>query len=466
MRRVISISDLHIGGDEYPMLGHPQKLTDFLTQLAAYSPDAGEEVELVINGDFVDFLAEKPGTAWTTDEGAAVAKLENVFRRSPEIFDALARCAHVLSRFTILLGNHDVELAYPRVREALFRRLGTNPHRCLFIYNNESYRIGELLIEHGNRYDTWNAIDHEGLREIVSCSTRGESPPRGLSVCPGSRFVQDVVNPLKERYHFIDLLKPEDKLIALLLTTFEPSLKLDVPLLFRGATSYIQQHYRAAHWNLVGARPGQRHLVASTSSNMVPELPPDVAVEFREELAEAAGGRQLVGTVEKLQRAFLRDRENGLKAKLERGEVIDSNRVKKLQTALRHVVATDRSFDESNLTDQYANAAGAMIEASVARVVIMGHTHLRRNITFAGGGRYLNTGTWADLIRVPADLLESTDDARAALVTWLARLATNRLDGIRQCEPTYADVRINDEGHVIFDERRPMLRQYDGLQFI
>ena len=42
---------------------------------------------------------------------------------------------------------------------------------------NESYRSGDILIEHGNRYDVWNAIDHDGLRETVSCASRGEVTP-------------------------------------------------------------------------------------------------------------------------------------------------------------------------------------------------------------------------------------------------------------------------------------------------
>jgi hypothetical protein len=69
--------------------------------------------------------------------------------------------------------------------------------------------VGELLIEHGNRYDSWNILDDNGLRETVSCASRGERPLGELRVCPGSYLVEQVMNPLKKRYHFIDLLKPE-----------------------------------------------------------------------------------------------------------------------------------------------------------------------------------------------------------------------------------------------------------------
>ena len=43
-------------------------------------------------------------------------------------------------RLTILLGNHDIELSYPRVRSALERVLGTEEGRGFrFVYDGEAY---------------------------------------------------------------------------------------------------------------------------------------------------------------------------------------------------------------------------------------------------------------------------------------------------------------------------------------
>jgi hypothetical protein len=47
------------------MLGHPQSLVDFLSAVAAHPAASGDTLELVIHGDFVDFLAEEPWSAWT-----------------------------------------------------------------------------------------------------------------------------------------------------------------------------------------------------------------------------------------------------------------------------------------------------------------------------------------------------------------------------------------------------------------
>jgi hypothetical protein len=73
------------------------------------------------------------------------------------------------------------------------------------------------------------------------------------------------------------------------------------------------------------------------------------------------------------------------------------------------------------------------------------------------GGRYVNTGTWADLIKVEQALLEDTNAGREALEDWLRRITTDQLDGIREHHPSYADVLLNN-GRVIQD--RPMLRWY------
>ncbi|MEJ2238454.1 MAG: hypothetical protein P8X82_09175, partial [Gemmatimonadales bacterium] len=67
-RQVFVISDLHIGGD-YAAPDDPDDrgfristqvpaLTSFVTALADKQP-GGPVIELVINGDFIDFLAEK-----------------------------------------------------------------------------------------------------------------------------------------------------------------------------------------------------------------------------------------------------------------------------------------------------------------------------------------------------------------------------------------------------------------------
>jgi hypothetical protein len=63
------------------------------------------------------------------------------------------------------------------------------------------------LIEHDNRFDTWNAVPHGALHRVRSQSRHADVTP--VLPAAGSRTVIDVLNPWKRRYSFIELLKPE-----------------------------------------------------------------------------------------------------------------------------------------------------------------------------------------------------------------------------------------------------------------
>ena len=69
-----------------------------------------------------------------------------------------------------MLGNHDIELSLPGTRQLLLDRLG--PGRIDFTYDNEALTIGPVLIEHGNRFDAWNAVPHGALRRLRSQLSR------------------------------------------------------------------------------------------------------------------------------------------------------------------------------------------------------------------------------------------------------------------------------------------------------
>ena len=69
-------------------------------------------------------------------------------------------------RLTILLGNHDLELGLPAVQAMLLQALGGRRHRVAWVDDGRAYRLGGVLIEHGNRYDGANLNDWNGLRSL------------------------------------------------------------------------------------------------------------------------------------------------------------------------------------------------------------------------------------------------------------------------------------------------------------
>ena len=71
--RLIVISDLHLGGEAPAMMSQPTRLATFIAQLPQHlRPD--EQLELVLAGDLIDFLAMPPFQSWTSDPRAAQAK--------------------------------------------------------------------------------------------------------------------------------------------------------------------------------------------------------------------------------------------------------------------------------------------------------------------------------------------------------------------------------------------------------
>jgi UDP-2,3-diacylglucosamine pyrophosphatase LpxH len=146
-QRIFVVSDVHLGGEPGPdglpgfqicPAANQASLVSFLDALPDGSDD--QDVRLVINGDLVDFLAEKPFAAFTSVETEAAEKLKSIMRRTRAVWDALAAFVSRGGSLTLLLGNHDIEMSLPAVRRVVLDTLGNG--RVEFIYDNEAFTIG------------------------------------------------------------------------------------------------------------------------------------------------------------------------------------------------------------------------------------------------------------------------------------------------------------------------------------
>lgn len=417
-------------------MSRPDRLATFLGGLPA-SLLNDETLEVVVAGDFVDFLAIPEQASWTPDPYTARDKLVRTMTGSSVFAPVFAALAHLVDtghRVTILVGNHDVELALPQVQDALLAQLGASRHQVLFIDDGRAYRIGRALIEHGNRYDGANVNDWASLRVIASALSRGEASPVALTVSAGSLIVEKVINSIKPRYPFIDLLQPQGELVALLLVAFEPALMWSIDKLAR-----ILRGRQLQAENREGIQPGKTRHVASTLPN-----------EPDKELMEAFGTtyQQLrqpptqVGFGDVLSIAWSA-REDSLATLLERGMPVPPQRLRQIQLVMRRLLLDDRSDRSDGPTEQYGAAAKRLIDDSKGEIetVVMGHTHLARQIGDAGRASYINTGTWADVVRVPARAIED----EGALEMFLRDLHADRL---RASPRTYANLRVETDGRV------------------
>jgi len=427
--RLFVISDLHLGGaEDFQMCSAAgrRRLVKFV-QWVSTQKAQGEELRLVINGDIVDFLAEvnpEGGfSAFIADEDQAVATLELIAQSCEDFFAALKRLLAAGGSLVLLLGNHDIELSFPKVRQELLRRLG--PGRIEFVYDNEAYPCGPILIEHGNRYDAWNMVNHGRLRAVRSAFSRRQKAP-SFPAQPGSELVARVMNPIKETYGFVDLLKPETGAVV-------PMLPLLDAAKWKSAEQGLRQKIEAWQRGCFtgeGVPVDSDYIAGEGESQPAPvELPP----ELKDPLDQAA----------KIAREIL-DR---------RGDQVGWLQDLPARALLKAFRSRRKSLDSTFAVDvedpEYLTPAQALAGRGF-KVVLFGHTHLAKRVALEGSSLYLNTGTWADLIRLPAGIYETDEDAAFKLFhVFLNDVKNNRIDGYRRQVATFACVRLDAQGAVL-----------------
>lgn len=476
LRHVFVISDLHLGGRPEPerstdapgsQINRSQvALVEFINWIRkSHDPAREGELELVINGDIVDFLAEDDHGAqlWTANQEEAVRKLELVFRRSrehgePGVFDALAGLLADGHRLTLLIGNHDVELALPAVRTRLLAELGAADlsRRLQFIYDGEAYTIGKLLIEHGNRYDRWNMIDHSRLRQERSVRSRRlevnekERAESFFTPPAGTHLVIHFMNRIKARYRFVDLLKPEDAAVVPLLLALEPDYMPVLSHILRAAplvTEYRRHKLAGPAMPSIAGDMGLSFLQQQESLEMIlRETLGSEAVRFAFAMSPWGGENTAVasatGDMGLLDRAGSRLQEM-VESAQSLSRLVDlvtsihkSERIDQLHSALRHLGRDDGTFREDFEKPEYLEAAIETTRTGAVDVVVYGHTHLpkvidlnRLNHEKTGGtlarGRYFNTGTWCDVMRLPGVILEDGPEARKELQAFVEAIREN-----------------------------------------
>jgi len=220
-RTIIVVSDLHLGAG--PMIGGIRNyLEDFnsdqeLVELLDYYSSGeyqNKKVEIIINGDFLDFLAV-PFIEFFDDEfwseEAALAKFDLILKAHPEVINGL--CLFVKKpekKLTYIIGNHDAELILPKMQEK-FLNLFDKEHRDSVEIIHEpqnAYRPHpEVLLKHGHEYEIAHLYNTE--ESIV----KNENGRRYFIPPWGSYYVTRVLNKFKEERHHVDSVKPIKKFI-------------------------------------------------------------------------------------------------------------------------------------------------------------------------------------------------------------------------------------------------------------
>ena len=399
------ISDLHMGGVEgFQIFGAGPLLGQTIDQLRDTLPE--QEIGLVINGDTVDFIAEPKAEYF--DPVGAVDKLNRITSDPAfkPVWNALTRFVRTPKRTLLInLGNHDLELALPRVKERLLQILTGGDTdlrgriRLVFDGTGVCCRVGNasVLCLHGNEVDNWNICDYESLRrqgkDLHFNADREPWIPNA-----GTQLVVDVMNQIKRKYPFVDLLKPELEAVVPTLYALDPSLRPKLANVFGVAKRWAKDTLRRSTGFLESARdieePGdsQQDLEALLVSTLIADRPSDGSTV---ETPQTKGAGSLEG-LESTRGAV--DALTGLIQRQPKHEI--------LRRAMEGLTENrgfrfDEPDDTFRKTDELVGKG--------VDFLVTGHTHMHRAHPRSREGFYFNSGTWVRLIQLSPEVLRDTE---------------------------------------------------------
>lgn len=209
-RLLVVFSDVEMGAggvtDDFP---HSDWLGELLLTYNQ-PPFQHIAVELVFNGDIFDLLK----TSWNDEyprhisAEVALGKLRRIANAHTPFFAALREflAFHKAERRVhFVIGNHDLELLFPEVQQAIRHMLNDDPRVS---FPGFELSIGDVHIEHGHQLDGMFHVDEPWFVEY-----RGEQI---LRLPWASVALLDVALPLQHILYHHDRLKPREELFALL----------------------------------------------------------------------------------------------------------------------------------------------------------------------------------------------------------------------------------------------------------
>ncbi len=423
------VSDLHLGGLKgFQIFNQGELLTKFIKKLEI--PEApAKPTCLVLNGDIVDFLADKDPRYF--DPEGAIDKLESIY--NDDAFKTVWKALEVFVKrpnacLALILGNHDVELALPSVSYRLIEKLtgGDAGARGRIIIKNDGtgFRCAvggkQVLCVHGNEVDNWNVVDHSALLQVARSINHGDVPA-DWSPNAGTRLVIDVMNDIKKDYPMVDLLKPEIEAVVPIVLALEPDKAKFMPKILKmaGVAGSLLKNKFQMFFGFLSAQDNDKsmpsdndimeqflgeHFGYSGPSNIGGK---DVADMLMEAHNAAESGHDPKGDESMFNEAeFLGARD------FFNSEFFKKDKEERLRLKLKDKLKDNTDFELDKEDDTFKK-----LDKLVSRDIdylIAGHTHLRKAIKRSINSFYFNSGSWARLIQLTDDVLDNPADFKIA----------------------------------------------------
>lgn len=381
------LSDLHLGAGHSSQEIGPledftatEELIAFLQEITEESEQYKREIELIFNGDLFELL-QVPATdnydptyAYSREayldssEAASIKRLKIIVAGHQEIFNALSDFMHVKApqrRITIIKGNRDICLFWPRVKSYLREVLGASGARAsLLRFADEFVSREKIYVEHGHQ----RAEKMNGYHD--SFNPRSTDDPTQLFYPAGSHFVIDFFNRVEPEHHFVDHIKPLTSLI-----------------------------WYAFQWDFDFAGQALACFIRKTPALVISDVnylkdnfisPTDTLLETLENTEK----RQELAVRYKTDPAFRYEFHQQIHQYLD-----DASINNKGNSNLLPLVISDNPIEMGRANQErqrimLRQAAKEITDQEKADVIIFGHTHEPTKVALDNGSLYINTGSW------------------------------------------------------------------------
>lgn len=204
----VVVSDLHLGKGRLLPQGGLNSLEEFyfgekLVEFIHYYSSGvyrEYEVEIIINGDFFNFLQcdYRGHFLSVVTESVTLEMLKEIVKGHEAVFKAFAEFASKPGKsITYIVGNHDQGMLWPACRAYLNQVCGTSIR-----FKNIVYFFDGVHIEHGHMHEAANRMDPKKFflkKNLVEPI---------LNLPFGSHFFLDVVLKIKQSYPHVDKIRP------------------------------------------------------------------------------------------------------------------------------------------------------------------------------------------------------------------------------------------------------------------
>ncbi len=425
----IVISDLHLGAG--PLDDCDGELEKLLVSFIMDLCSRPSEIELIINGDFLDFAQAPPwsgpelesttplGIPLCFTEEQSAEKLKAIAGEHAAVFNVLGEflAANSEHRLVINPGNHDVDFFWHDVREVFVSKVSERVRgvRGQIYFNlSQVYRPEQLpnvWIEHGNQYDpaNWFYVDEydafTGSRDGRKLYWDAQNQPvfkdragvRRLYECLGTRFLIKFLNKLDEDYPFVDNVKPFSRFLSIFgASVFARGYgPLKAALAVWRMTRYLGGAIGTDHGGLLNVHQTPIDPVAALLAKEVKRM----SVEQRTAFHRALRSRGF--DLDRSALLYLEDAVLGERLLMFLSENLDL--LDGLPDATGAYLESAGGRDAGgyltlasrftvNETKELARAAQRIIAENGVDAVIMGHTH--EPVKQLPNLRYFNTGSW------------------------------------------------------------------------